>query len=81
MIEFSSIVVLVLVFTQVLKKAFSFKSKYVPFISFLLGFGIVLSYALISKNGVMTWQAAVNTLIAIATANGIYSGANATLNK
>lgn len=81
MIEFSSIVILVMVFTQILKKAFAFQGRYVPLISFILGFGIVLGYALFSNDGVMTWQAAVNTLIAIATANGIYSGVKSTLTK
>lgn len=79
MIEFTSIVALVLVLTQVIKKAFAIKKNVVPFMSVVIGFVVVGLYAIISKDGVLTTESFFQTIIAIATANGIYAGGSATL--
>lgn len=81
MIEFSSVVAFVLILTQVVKKALSIKKSFVPLASLIIGFTVVGAYALLSKGSVFTAESFFQTMIAIATANGIYASTSATLSK
>lgn len=69
-----------LIVTQALKMAFSLKKNILPLVSLIVGCLVVLALWF-TQDAVFTWDAVVNTFIAIATANGIYSGVKATINK
>jgi len=79
MIEFSSVVAFILILTQVVKKAFAVKTSFVPLMSMIIGFTVVGAYALLSKGAVFTAESFFQTMIAIATANGIYASTSATI--
>lgn len=70
-----------LIVTQALRMALSLKKNIVPLVSLIVGSLVVLGLWFVQEDVVFTWEAVVNTFIAIATANGVYSGIKATINK
>lgn len=79
MIEFSSVVAFILILTQVVKKAFAIKKSFVPLMSMIIGFTVVGAFYVLSKDAIFTTESFIQTMIAIATANGIYASTNATI--
>jgi hypothetical protein len=71
--EFATITAIIMAITEVFKRAFSIKTKYIPLLAILCGCVVVGFYAYLEGQKI-SWTVVQNMLISVFTAMGIYSG-------